>query len=361
MPIQDYFSEDFFSARKKFLHACKSAGLEATTYEHPQPGPAGESLATDSALIGLADAKNLLVLISGVHGVETLCGSACQTGWLSEGGKDCLPCDTAVLLIHAINCWGAAHLRRNTDGNVDLCRNFIDFGQMLPARPEYEEIHTAVACPEYRGPMRDAANAALGEFRERHGMDAFVAALMGGQYRHADGFSYGGNSPAWSNRVVSQILNAHAQQASRVVLIEYHSGLGPYGYGTAVTMHSGDDLARARNFFGNWILAPNERDPDTPRSFYTVHGHTTEGYRKILGSTEITSIVLEYGTYPPQRSLGIMLDDHWLTHFGDPASEIGKAIKSELLELHHPKSEEWRHAIWDRSTQVIRQTMNGFG
>lgn len=361
MSIQEHFSEDYFSAREKFLLACRSAGLETITYEHPETGPGGESLATDSVYVGRADAKNLLVLISGVHGVEALCGSACQAGWLAEGSPNRLPGETAVLLIHAINCWGAAHLRRNTDGNVDLCRNFMDFDDTLPARPEYEEIHVAISCPEYRGPMRDAANMTLRGFREKHGMDSFVAALMGGQYRHPDGFSYGGDAPTWSNRVVSQILSTHGQQASRVVLIEYHSGLGPYGYGTAVTMHTGDDLDRARNVFGNWILAPNERGPETPRSFYTAHGHTTEGYRNILGSAEITSVVLEYGTYPPQRSLGVMLDDHWLTHFGDRDSEVGKAIKAELLELHHPKSEEWRRAIWDRSTQIIRQAMSGFG
>ena len=136
----EYFSEDYTSARERFRAASRDAGLSVVTMRNPSPGPTGIELTTDVARAGPQNASKLLVLISGVHGVELLCGSACQSGWLASGGPRSLPPDTAVLLVHALNCWGAAWGRRNTEHNVDLCRNFLDFSQPLPPSPVYEQL-----------------------------------------------------------------------------------------------------------------------------------------------------------------------------------------------------------------------------
>ena len=354
-----FFSEDYSAARHAFRAACREAGLEVEVLHNPAEGPGGLELTTDVARAGPAGAARLLVLVSGVHGVETLCGSACQTGWLRGGAHRRLPPDTAVLLVHALNCWGAAWGRRNVEGNVDLCRNFLDFSKPLPTRPIYEEIHPALSCRDHDGPAREAATLALAEFHRRRGQRAFMEALMGGQYAHADGFEFGGTAPAWSNTAMQQILARHAARAERVGFVEYHSGLGPWAYGTAVTMHTGEYLQRTRRWFGGWVLPVNERDPGAPDEFYQVHGHTTEGYLRALPAAEVTSIVLEFGTYPPQEALPVLLQDHWLEHHGDPAGELGRAIRARLQELHHPRDPEWRRAVWDRSAQVLRQAMAG--
>jgi len=359
MSVQHYFSEAYAQARDQFTSACRHEGAQPQRHIHPVAGPDGGELSTEVAWFGPRNAARLLVLISGVHGVEALPGSACQTGLMVEGRLRDLPGDTAVLLIHAINCYGAAHLRRNTDGNVDLCRNFMDFDQPLPVRPRYEDLHVALCCPQLEGPMRDAANAVLAEFVRCHGPDAYVQAVMGGQYQHADGFAYGGTAPVWANRMLGRILEEHAQHARQVCLVEYHTGLGPYAYGTAVTMHVDADLARARRWFGEWIHAPNQRDPGSPGEFYRVYGHTTNGYLRMLPQAEVTSIVLEYGTYPPAVSLPVMFEDHWLTLNGDPQSERGRAIKERLLRLHYPQDPDWREAVWQRSNQVVAQALRG--
>jgi len=359
MDVQNYFSETYLDAREKFLGACTAAGLEPEGFVHPEPGPGGAPLTTDVLRVGPADATRLLVLISGVHGVEAMCGSACQSGWIAEGRHLDLPDNTAVLLVHIINCWGAANLRRNTDGNVDLCRNFMDFDRPLPEQPLYEEVHEALTCKDYDGAPRDKANETLAAFQRDRGMAAFIGALMGGQFKHPNGFSFGGTEPSWSNRTIRNVLSRHAGDARRVALVEYHSGLGPYGYGSAVTMHTGADLDRARRWFGNWIVAPNERDEAASGEFHTVRGHSTEGYMAALPRAEVTSIVLEYGTYPPTVSLPILLDDHWLAMNGDPDSPLGRRIKQKLLEVHHPQDRHWRRAIWDRSLQVIVQALEG--
>lgn len=356
--IIDLFSDDLTAAREKFLAACEFRKLEVESHRHPLSGPAGESLSTEVVRVGPRDASRLLMLVSGVHGLEVLCGSACQTGWLTGSGPDTLPPDTAVLLVHAINCWGGAWGRRNTDGNVDLCRNFLDFSAPLPTRPIYEEIHQLLSCPDPEGPRREAAMVALRRFQQERGQRAFMEALMGGQYLHPDGFEFGGTEPAWSNLIMQGLLRSHAAGAGRVCVVEYHSGLGPWAYGSAVTMQTGLDLERVRRGFGGWTLPVNERDPHAPDDFYQVHGHTTDGYRNSLPDAELTSVVLEFGTYPPQVSLPVLLMDHWLEHHGDPLDARGRQIRSQLWEIHHPADPEWRLAVWDRSSQVIRQAFS---
>lgn len=345
--VGGFFARTFEDARVRFVGAARDAGAAVEAIAHPARGLQGESLSTDVARLGPDGASKLLVLISGVHGVELYAGSGCQVAWLR--GQRSLPADTAVLLVHAINPWGAAHYRRNTEDNVDLARNFHDFSRTLPENPGYEEIHAAVCDAD-----RTRIFPGLTAFIKARGEQAFVGALMGGQYKHPKGFSYGGDKPVWSNTTIQNLLGQHVRYARSVCLVEYHSGLGPYGYGMAVTMHTGDALERTRKSFGGWVTAPRAGAAGT---MHQAPGHTTDGYVAALPGKRITSIVLEYGTYPPLTSLPVLLDDHWLAHHGDPASDDARRIRAQNLEMHFPDDAEWRQAIIDRSEQVIRQAL----
>lgn len=73
----------------------------------------------------------MLALQSATHGVEGFAGSACILDLLRTGAARELPPDTALLLVHAINPWGFAWIRRTTAEGVDLNRNFVDFSGPL--------------------------------------------------------------------------------------------------------------------------------------------------------------------------------------------------------------------------------------
>ena len=185
MGTQRYFSADYAEARDKFRAACTLAGVATKAYENPTPGPGGTTLTIDLALFGPADASNLLILTSGVHGIEGLAGCGCQTAWIAEGHYRDIPQDVAVLIVHAVNCYGVAHVQYTTEGNVDLNQNFLDFDQPLPENPAYEDIHEAMCCPELDGPLRDEATAFLAEYTAQNGEETFLEALWQGQHSHA--------------------------------------------------------------------------------------------------------------------------------------------------------------------------------
>jgi len=135
MNSAESFSLDYQTARAKFLAAARDAGAALEAILHPERGPDGGDLATDVALIGSREAESVLVMISATHGVEGFCGSGAQVDWLRREEYRALPGGTAVLMVHAINPYGFAWLRRVTNENVDLNRNWIDFDAPRPQNP----------------------------------------------------------------------------------------------------------------------------------------------------------------------------------------------------------------------------------
>src|SRR5262249_32369390 len=155
----------YLEARRKFIDAARKSESELQSYilrEHR--GPDGEELAIDVARIGPEQTRNLLIVISGTHGVEGFCGSGCQVGYFRDQLFGALPANARALLIHTLNPFGFAWLRRVNESNVDLNRNFQDFSLSLPASPEYDAIHKMLLPDDWQGPKRDEADRALDNY-----------------------------------------------------------------------------------------------------------------------------------------------------------------------------------------------------
>ena len=187
-----YFASDYQSAREKFVSAGALAEAKLEHIKHPYPGPSGGPLYTDVALLGNPQARQFLVLISGIHGVEGFAGSALQVGLLEENIQNQLPSDTAILMIHAINPYGMAFLRRFNEDNVDLNRNFRDHAEPPPLNRSYHQLAEAIA-PDSMSPISEVkAWGRLAWFKMTAGKVEAKAAISGGQYTHPEGLFYGG-------------------------------------------------------------------------------------------------------------------------------------------------------------------------
>ena len=65
------FPLDYADARRRFVDMATEAGFAMTAYVHPgERGPGGEALACDVAYRGPEDARDILLVSSGTHGVE---------------------------------------------------------------------------------------------------------------------------------------------------------------------------------------------------------------------------------------------------------------------------------------------------
>ena len=300
-------------------------------------------------MLGDVGTEALLVLITGVHGVEHYAGSACISEWLEALDPQSLPSGTAVLAIHAINPWGAAWCRRYNEDNIDLARNFLDFTQPLPEHPRYESAHPYLANMQ-EGEAQEIVEDLCATLGERETVDA----LMSGQYRYPSGFSFGGTAPTWSNRIVRQILDSRAKGSKRVCLVEFHSGLGPWGEVIPVTMQSGKDLERVHCYYGGNVIAPR-----VDEGTHSAPGHPTDGYLETLEGSEVTSIVIEFGTYPPSRSLPVLLEDHRIHSRGLAMSRAGREVAAINLEMHCPADQEWQRTIISKGMEMIECSIEG--
>ena len=180
----------------------------------------------DFAVAGPEDAEKALVMISGTHGPEGYTGSACQLGFLESTHLREMFSSHRVVLVHAHNPYGFAWMRRTTEGNVDLNRNYVDFDKPLRSNPEYDRLHHAFVPTQLDDP---SAEKVLTDYQAEHGPIAYMAAMLGGQRTHADGLFYGDTQSTWSQDTMIAGLRRLLANQKTVVLIDVHTGLGPYG------------------------------------------------------------------------------------------------------------------------------------
>jgi hypothetical protein len=352
------FPTDYGDARARFRRAAEAAGGRLRGYRNPTSGPAGEELACDCAWFGPEDAGKVLVIMSGTHGVEGFCGSGIQLDWLEEGNAAALPADHAALLIHAINPYGFAWIRRVTEENVDLNRNFVDFNGELPTNPAYDELADALVPVALSGPVFAAAEAKIAAFRARNGEAAFHAARSAGQYKHATGIFYGGTEPSWARRTEEAIIADYRLAArGHVAMIDLHTGLGPFGYGELIVMPALGS-PHGRRLQGWYECVTQMGDPNSVAS--TRAGLGPQRWEELLGGPA-TIATLEYGTKPRWTIFSALRADHWLhaqTNVDWSAAET-RRIKADLKDAFFPESAAWREMVLFRARQVLRQASVG--
>lgn len=352
------FSQDYAESRARFTKNSQQFGAQVKTYINPNQGPAGEQLATDVAWIGSRQASKILVLQSGTHGVEGFTGAASMLDWL-QNGSHLLKADTAVLLIHALNPYGFAWLRRVTEENVDLNRNFIDFSKPLPANLGHDELADAFVPQVLTSPEFEAAEAKILAYRTKYGERAFQIARSGGQYRHPHSVFYGGSSPTWARRTLEAIIDDHELvKFNQVVVVDYHTGLGPFGYGEPICCHETGSLSlrRARLWYGDSVTEPAAGTS----SSVMKQGLNEYGWIEKLAD-RVTYIALEYGTYSIEQGRRVLREDHWLHAFSklDWNHPEAKRIKQQIRKHYYPDTDDWREMVLFRSRQIINQALQG--
>lgn len=337
------FAAGYSDARGRFRRAAGERGAEQESHTHPRcSGPDGGSLSIDTAWVGPRTADDVLVCVSGTHGVEGLCGSACQVEILGGALGGGLPSGTAALFVHALNPYGMAHDRRVNEDNVDLNRNGIDHAAP-PAGVGYEFVHDALVPPAWAGPPREAADRALGDMLAERGRAFVQTAITHGQWSHPDGLFYGGRERAWSTSVLAGICAEFLIGRRNVGYIDLHTGLGEHGQAERIFRGGRDAEAfgRAEAWFG-----PVTRSEDGTSSSTPIVGNTAGLVADMLGDDQqLTAITLEFGTYPGLAVLTALRADNWLRLQADPDAELRRTIVERMREVFCPADTAWRATV----------------
>ncbi|WP_291009790.1 M14 family metallopeptidase [Hydrogenophaga sp.] len=355
------FAGSYARARVCFLEGAAVAGMAIRSHNHPLPGREGETLAMDVALDGSPDAERLLIVSSACHGAEGFCGSGVQVfaAHDAEWREHARAAGVAVLYIHALNPYGFSWLRRVTNENVDLNRNFQDFSQALPVNADYAELHDLLLPAEWP-PGPDNA-AAIEVWIAQHGQARFQTAVSGGQYAFSDGLFFGGTAPSWSNTTLRQVLRTHGQRAHRIGWIDLHTGLGPSGLGERIFASRNDPAAldRSRAWWGGAGQTPVTSIYDGSSSSALLTGLMWCSVFDECRQAEYTGIAMEYGTLPFHDVLQALRADHWLNGHREAPDALRDAIRQQMKDAFYVDTDEWRVQVVAQARQSLFQAVDG--
>ena len=343
----DFFRPDFAACRELFLQLGEG-GDELIHAVNPAPGPDGLELSTEFLRLGPGDAERALILVSGTHGAEGFAGSAVQSAWLAKyTGK--LPDNLAVVMVHGLNAFGFAHLRRVNENNVDLNRNFIDHEGAHPYNEGYAKIGAAMAARALDGSARTEADVALAALREEMGQMNVMRAI-GGQYDAAEGMFYGGRVPVWSNSALREHLPRLLPNVKLAAYVDIHTGLGPSGHGSAMGYHHKDtaDYDLAQKWWGAGMTATASK---------INHGKTGNGAIEALSPARVICLTLEFGTLPFSDVLAALRDEHALWWHGE--GRDGTEIKAAMKSAFYRNEIEWKNSVIERGLQVADDSIQG--
>lgn len=358
-------AQDYASSRASFLDLVRVAGSVVESHLHPEQGPAGEELACDVARFGAppGDAATVVLISSGLHGVEGHAGWGLQRLLVESGRLATLAPSVAVVLVHAVNPFGFAWSRRVDHDNIDVNRNFVDVDH-LPANPRYAEVDRALnPTSDQFDPDDLSFLAELQELVDLAGMLEAFRVISGGQYSHPQGVQFGGQHESWSRRTLERIWADHLPGAVRAVALDIHTGLGPTGRLTVFQTANEDEPAAelGRSWFPDYLYRA-DRDEEQA----TDTGLMGPGFDSWVAASEdlvadTAAFVIEFGTHDPIQGVTVFRADNWLHHHGDPRSDLGVEIRRRMRDFFFVEDEEWRRVVAEQGMAAITAALDGVG
>lgn len=323
-------------------------------------GPEGETLAIDCCVFGARRPRRAVVLSSGLHGVEGFAGAAIQHRLLAGRLASLrLPPDAAVLVMHALNPYGFAWLRRVNENNVDLNRNFRDDfdGE---ASEGYAELEPLLNPPDLEPDGEQARWQALGAWIAHHGERDFQQVVSEGQYRFPGGVQFGGAGPEAASSNLLGLVSDWFGALESLAWIDIHTGLGTPGDHQLLSgsMPGSAALEFERSVFGAEVVAVAGGNAVSP----PVRGMLADAVaRRLPAGCRSAFISPEFGTHPLARVLRAVRADNWLHAHGrpsDPGEALTRAIKAELLEAFRPEDPRWRERVVLGGERLVDQAFD---
>jgi hypothetical protein len=342
----------------------------------------------DVARLGDPDPERVVIISSGLHGVEGYFGSAIQLAWLRlRGMRWSPPARTGLVIVHALNPFGFAWRRRWNENNVDLNRNFLDDRGFLQSDPKYRESRAAysrlsgflnpASPPSPWEPYRIKAILQVllsGYAARRRCLDVGGAApsrwdlpticdlglrelqktLPVGQYEYPTGLFYGGSEPEETVQVVRRVLPEWVNGADDVVHVDFHSGLGAYGaYRLLLVDEEGSEQERrvSRHF------GPDVVEASDGRTAYDARGLMARELRDRLPIGHYLCLTAEFGTYSGARVLGALRAENRAYWYGRPGTASYRWAKRQVMEVFCPSSLRWREPVVASGLVIIDRAL----
>ena len=297
--------------------------------------------------------KNLIVLTTGVHGIEGYIGSVMLDVFFDEIYPTLDTDSTGILIVANVNPYGMKYMRRYNENNVDLNRNFIiDWDNFdLASNKDYPEVK------QFLQPEGKIGNAlwhevgfylSLAKEAITKGADKVSDALLTGQYEYPTGVYYGGKGDEKSTAYLKGVFDDCLEgDYENIVHIDIHSGYGPrYNMVIFNSVYETMTEAETKKAFGYDYVISHDSE-----SFYATTGDTTDFFYRLAEKKntekDLFSTCFEFGTIGDSfmdsiLSLKYTVDEnrqHWYPSENKVSSEV---VRENYYELFYPTETQWR-------------------
>ncbi|MBT3221975.1 MAG: DUF2817 domain-containing protein [Proteobacteria bacterium] len=352
------FSPDYVAARARFRSAAHALHCSLEALPIGQRSPEGEELTIDVARLGSDKPEKVVIVSSGLHGVEGIFGSAVQAALLEDhlgGWKP--PSKGALILIHALNPYGFAWTRRVNEENVDLNRNFLLNGEDYSGSPEMYWKLDELLNPT-RPPGRISGFLPKAIFNiARFGMPALKNAVAGGQYDYPKGLFFGGSKGTTTKNLLKEHLPRWVGEPQEVLHIDFHSGLGkPTTYKLLVDHPWGSDrVAELGAIFGAKRVEPWEPDQGVS---YNIRGGLGTWCQELFPNVKYDVLCAEFGTVHVLKVIAALHQENRAHNWGDPEAPGYKSAKQMMIRAFAPPESSWRNAVVPKGLRIVERAMD---
>jgi predicted deacylase len=349
-----YFSESYSVSRTRFRKAILHVGSRFEEFPIDQKDDNGEELTIDFALLGAKKPKWLVIISSGLHGIEGFFGSAVQLAFLQTAfSQSSFPTDSegAALFIHAINPYGFAMQRRTNENNIDLNRNFLQPNEDYRGTSlEYSLIN------DFINPKSPPKSFDMFIFKAlwsslRYGFPTLKQAIAEGQYEFPMGLFFGGNSPSKSTQIIQTQLPQWIDSASQIIHLDFHTGLGKWATYKLYPKIMSDFDRYA------WVFKQLGVDSGVNKAPYQPQGLMGVWLGQKFAHKDYLYLNAEFGTYSGIKMLERLRSENRAFFYGKPGDPLYKHAKAQLLDAFCPRNYEWRQTVLMDGLTLIKRSL----
>ena len=365
-----YFYDSYDEARKNFRLKSDELTVKypgTKKFDIPVKSNEDTNLTIDFCFIpGSKKADKIIILSSGVHGLEGYTGSAVQLFFIDNYINEEFLDNSSILLIHSVNPYGFKYTRRVTENNVDLNRNSDIDKELYQIKNEgYPKVYDLIN-PKGKVKTGSLANRfffikAIKEIAKKS-MPVLRQAVLQGQYEFSEGLYYGGNDFEPQIKNLAMIIDTICNPYQTVFAIDLHTAYGERG-----KLHLFPNPVeipvkkRMEAIFEGFHIDWGDSD-----DFYTYTGDFVSYIGKINNDKIFIPMTFEYGTMDSQTTLGslksihIMILENQGEQYGFVSDEDLKKVKDDLIEMYYPSSDAWKSHIIDETKIIFNKSLKRF-
>jgi len=312
--------------------------------------------------------SKLLILSSGIHGIEGFTGSAIQNMIMEHFDNPGLFSETGILFVHAMNPFGFKNSRRVTENNIDLNRNCDSKKTLFSSENNgYSEL------AEFLNPTGKANPGSPGnkfflitaiKKLIQKSMKALRQAVLQGQYQYPDGLYFGGKDVEPQVKSVTPVLISYATDYETVMNIDLHTGYGELGVLHLFPNPVDDQNVKTamEKIYSGYKIDWGDSD-----DFYTINGAFSDYLGKLFPDKLYIPMTFEFGTLNSQTTMGSIHSIHTMIlenqgfHFGYKNITAEEKTENAFREMYYPSSETWRSKVITDTRKMMEKVIENFG